>query len=733
MRRFLRFTFLLGLAWLGLACPTSAAEPVPWEIKALSPEGTVDYDLRHDVASATNGISVRYGNAVLVAQRATVERQTGWVVADGAVRIESEGQLWVGEHLSYNFFTRQMVAEQFRTGKAPVYASARGAGGGSNGVYYATNAIVTLDDSKEPFLTIRAHSLKIVAGEYVAARHAVVYVGKVPVFYVPYYSRPLKERANYWTLMPGYRTKYGGYLVGTYQWYLGENIDGSFYAAYRTLRGGEVGGEVSGDFGRWGTPSLRASYLYDQDPENQSTGQPYPNNRGIAFLSYQSEPWTNFFVKSQVRYASDSDVLQEFYEGLYRSDPQPSTYFDFQKLWPNWSLDTLISPRINDYLNTVQSLPDVKLTGLRQQVGPTPIYYQSVTSLGYFERVYGETNGIATPPAYAAFRGDSWHQLVAPHTFFGFLNLEPRAGGRYTHYSEATGPGAYTTAQNRWVFNTGLEANVKASRVWPGAASKLLDVDGIRHIIQPWANYAFIPDPSAPIAKLPQFTYLSPSLNLLPIEFPDYNAIDDVPAQNVLRFGLNNKIQTKRDGQTETLFNLTVFVDSYLTDRPLGQTFSDIASSAVFRPRKWLSLESQSLFNADRAELDLATQTLALTPNDVWSFGLTYYYLRPNYQPLPTAWGPGSQLLSGTIYYRISPDWGFRIYEYYDLVNERLSDQAYSVYRDFRSWTGAFIARIRNNGNGDTDWSLGLTVSLKASPRYRVGQDAVGRYGLLGY
>lgn len=733
MRRFLCRTFLLGLAWLGLAVAARAAEQTTWEVKALTPSGSVEYDTRRDVFSATNGISVRYGTAVLVAERATVDRQSGWVVADGAVRVENEGQLWVGEHLSYNFLTRQMTAEQFRTGKAPVYVAARGASGGSNDTYYATNAVVTLDDAAEPFITIRASSVKIVAGEYVAAHNAVVYVGGVPVFYWPYYSRPLKERANYWTLMPGYRTKYGAYLVGTYKWYLGENVDGSFDATYRAKRGPEVGGEVNMDLGRWGTPSLQASYLYDKAPEDERPNQPYPNNRGIAYLSYQSEPWTNLFIKSQVRYASDSDVLQEFYEGLYRQNPQPNTYFDFQKLWQNWSLDTVVSPRINDYLNAVQRLPEVQLTGLRQQIGPTPIFYQSVSSAGYLERVYGVTNGVTTTPSYAAFRGDTWHQLVLPHTLFGFLNVEPRAGGRFTSYSEANGPGAFTTAENRWVFNTGMEANFKASRVWPNVSSKFLDADGIRHIVQPWANYAFIPEPSTPLRKLPQFDYLSPSLNLLPIEFPDYNAIDDVAAQNVMRFGLNNKVQTKRNGQMETLFNMTVFVDSYLSDRPLDQDFSDIATSTLFRPRNWLTLESQSLINAGRGQLDLVTQTLALTPNETWSFGLTYYYLRPNYQPLPTAWGPGSQLLSGTIYYRFSPDWGIRIYEYYDLVNARLGDQAYSIYRDFRSWTGAFIARIRNNGNGNLDWSVGFTVSLKAQPRYRVGQDAVGRYGLLGY
>ena len=36
----------------------------------------------------------------------------------------------------------------------------------------------------------------------------------------------------------------------------------------------------------------------------------------------------------------------------------------------------------------VERLPDLKLTGLRQQLGPTPLYYESESSLGYFEREF---------------------------------------------------------------------------------------------------------------------------------------------------------------------------------------------------------------------------------------------------------------------------------------------------------------------------------------------------------
>ena len=57
-----------------------------------------------------------------MADSASVDQQTGEVVADGHVRIEQGDQIWTGEHIRYNFKTHQMQSEQFRTGKPPVFA-----------------------------------------------------------------------------------------------------------------------------------------------------------------------------------------------------------------------------------------------------------------------------------------------------------------------------------------------------------------------------------------------------------------------------------------------------------------------------------------------------------------------------------------------------------------------------------------------------------------------------------
>ena len=61
-----------------------------------------------------------------------------------------------------------------------------------------------------------------------------------------------------------------------------------------------------------------------------------------------------------------------------------------------------------------------------------------------------------------------------------------------------------------------------------------------------------------------------------------------------------------------------------------------------------------------------------------------------------------------------------------------MQEQFYTVYHDFRSWTGALSFRMRDNNDGREDFTVAFTFSLKAFPRFGVGQDTVHPYDLIG-
>ena len=127
------FSAIALLLFMALSVFSVAAQGAPeapsWEVDALSKiipgtvEGKMDYDPATGTAVGTNGVYVKYGNTTMTADNASLNMQSGEVVGDGHVRIESADQLWVGEHIRYNFKTHQMQTEEFRTGKWPIFSS----------------------------------------------------------------------------------------------------------------------------------------------------------------------------------------------------------------------------------------------------------------------------------------------------------------------------------------------------------------------------------------------------------------------------------------------------------------------------------------------------------------------------------------------------------------------------------------------------------------------------------
>lgn len=710
------------------------------EIQSLHGETGVRYNLRERTATGTNGVFINYKGTVLIADSVTVNETNGDAFADGNVRIQQGDQIFAGDHVRYNFNTHQMISDQFRSGKSPIYMEGHGMHGTvvsnrlEHGTYNATNAIITSDDVTQPAFEIRARRIKIIPNQKLQAWDAVLYAEGVPLMYFPYYSRNLGPHANNFNFVPGYRSLYGPFILGSYTWYLNEELNGVAHLDYREKRGVGVGPDFNYNFGRWGEGTLKYYYTHDDDPQTNNVNSPVYHNRQRVYFTYLATPYTNLEVRSFALWQSDAGVDRDFFEGDYRNNPQPNTFVESDKLLQNFSIDVLAQPQVNSFFETVERLPDVRVSGFRQQLWGTPFYYESESSAGYYRRLFPETNGVLVGTNFEASRADTFHQITLPETFFGWLNVTPRVGGRFTYYGEAGGPGATTDESYRRVFNTGAEASFKLSRLWPGVRNSLLDLDGLRHIIEPSIDYVYVPSPNVHPTQLPQFDYELPSLRLLPIEFPEYNSIDSIDSQNVMRFGLRNRLQTKRDGgAVEDLLDWQLYLDWRLKPQANQQTFNDLYSDLSLAPRSWIILDSQTRFDINSDSFRMLLHTLTLKPNDVWSWTIGHFYLRDDFRNIPTALGEGDNVFTSAFFFRLNENWGARAVHDFDIRSGRLQEQYYTLYRDLRSWTVALTAGVQQNINGPTDFSVAFTFSFKANPKFGLGADTVRPYSLLGY
>jgi hypothetical protein len=129
----------------------------------------------------------------------------------------------------------------------------------------------------------------------------------------------------------------------------------------------------------------------------------------------------------------------------------------------------------------------------------------------------------------------------------------------------------------------------------------------------------------------------------------------------------------------------------------------------------------------------MAFNSMNISPNEIWSWRIGHYYLRDDLSGSPTALGPGEDIVSSTIMYRLNENWGLRASHYYDVRLGKLQEQSYTVYRDLRSWTAALSFLVRQGSGGSPhDYAVAFTFSLKAYPRFSLGSDLGGPYSLMG-
>jgi lipopolysaccharide assembly outer membrane protein LptD (OstA) len=720
----------MGLAGMMLGAVVNlhgAQEQSVWEVESLNADSPFKFDLQRQTLVATNGAVVTYhdarrGDIVLTAQRIQVNQASGEASAEGGVNLRSDNQLWIGERLQYNFITKQIQGDEFRTGLSPVFVKGQNLTMSlTNQTYSATNAVITTDDVAEPGFQVRARKIIIIPGKSVSARNAVLYAGKMPVMYFPYYERKLSAHPNNWVLEPGYRSLYGPYLLAKYNFYLLDNFTTGINADYRMDRGFGYGPDISYDLGKAGKGDFRFYNTHDKKPANDPNGKPITDDRQRVSFNHLVEVGTNFTAKVVLREQSDAYIVRDFYEEEYRKNVQPSSYAEATQLWRNWSLDILAQPQVNDFNETVERLPDVKLTGIRQQLGVSPFYYESDSSAGWYRYKFADD----LQPEYSAARADTYHQIVLPKNFFGWLNVTPRVGGRFTYYSEAEGDKAVTEEQYRTVFNTGVEFSTKVSKVYHEPRSKFLDINEVRHIVEPSVNYVYVPDPSVAPRELPQFDSELPSYAMMPIEYPDYNSIDSIDSQNVLRFGLKNKLQTKRKDKIDNVVDWAVYTDWRVRPREDQTTFADIYSSLDFKPRQWITLTSETRYDMQYEQWRMANHYLTIQPGNDWSWSIGHRYYRTDQN------FTGYNLIMSRVYYRLNENWGVRMSHYFEAKDGIMEEQSYSVYRDLRSWTAALVFRIRDNLGGTDDYMVGVTMSLKAFPRFGMGTDSDTPWTLL--
>jgi len=190
-----------------------------------------------------------------------------------------------------------------------------------------------------------------------------------------------------------------------------------------------------------------------------------------------------------------------------------------------------------------------------------------------------------------------------------------------------------------------------------------------------------------------------------PLEFPAYNTIDSITAEETLRFGLRQTLQTRRDGQAWNLIDVTGWTDWQAGKSRTQPDFSDFFGTMELRPWAWMSVNSFARYDLHRDVVRELNTEMRVVDADRWSVGLGTRYLKDD-----------SNLFSFDLAYRLSRHWTAHAYERVDARDGTWEEQEYTLRQETHDWYLTYGFRYLTQRTEKDEMTVFVSVTLKAYP-----------------
>jgi LPS-assembly protein len=554
------------------------------EIKAEDQQGV------GNVIVATGRVEVYDGKTLIIADRATYNKATSDVLAEGNVYLVEQGQRMIGETLEFNYKTRRGVMRNPTafTNTTPegttVVIDAKRADKTGEDTYNLDNAILTACQEPSPKWYFTAKRARVRLDHRAKVYNAFLRVKGVPVLWVPYASISIskKDRSSGF-LMPssGSSSIKGRTLSLSYFQTLGRSADVLIKTELFSQRGVGLGFDFRArpdensriTFGSFLVRDRVLGPKFDPACDRATLGDrcKLPNQGGSSFYADAVQYFKNGFVAvADVNITSSLDFRNVFSENIWSAiSPEERSVFYLNKNWRSFSFNAQVGEQSVSVANSAdpfqrtttvktRQLPSIEFSQRSAKVSEKfPVYFSFGAALDGVQRT--ETTGdqvdLKTPSIIQ--RLDLSPRLTFPLKSYAGFTLTPSVGVRSTFYSDSLDPlQRQIVGQNLLRNYADLDLDLRA----PSLGRVFRRRDGtpwFKHVIEPFVEYRRI-------KGIDDFD-----------RTPLIDERDLIAETNEVEYGVTNRFFVKRQGsedstpQTHELLNFTIS-QKYFFDPTFG-------------------------------------------------------------------------------------------------------------------------------------------------------------------
>jgi LPS-assembly protein len=733
-----------------------------------------------EIATADDNVVVHYKGDVIFADHIVYDRATKIMIATGNARIFSNGRIYRGDSITYNLDTKAITSANFTGAEYPRFFAGQQVTTPGFNHYRLTNAMFTTSNRQNPSFHLEASTIEYRPNDEVVLKNVVVFVGDVPVFYFPLIVQSLTDSRPVYQFQIGDSGQFGYFMDNKYNWVANDKMRGDVEFDIREKRGYAGGVDVQYFPSLTSDILLKTYYAQDNlysktdssvpnapahgdiADRNVYDGVPFDNRYRIAYQHYlQFGP--DFSSTADLNLWSDPWITRDYFQSEYQQENQPANFISLNQYNPNFTISLLASPQVNPFFETVERLPEFTVESKQQKIFGSPIEYTSQSSVVNFERKFADTDNFRNPQDYpynsfpngmpqktaydfyhpnqipgfdptqlnnySAYRYDTYHEFSYPHQYFNFLSLTPRIGGRFTYYSDdnqnindttnndGLSSDKITNPKARLAGNVGLEGDFKISRTWTDVSAPNFGINGIRHEIEPFFDAEYAPSPTVSPNDIRGFDDRLYSTQLQPLDWTENNSIDSIDREAVVRFGVWNNIQTKRDGVNYDLIRLQTYADAdfdhnFSAATP-NDTLSNLFNNLYYNPTPQLQFQTLTSLAINDNSYNEIENNIVWSPDPSLQFTIGEYYI--NHSPI----FPDSNQTTLDLFYRINEHWQFEGQEQFEATTGHLQLQQYTIYRDLDAWQLG-ITYSDSELNTQDNRTIYFSLTLKAFPKAHI-------------
>jgi LPS-assembly protein len=571
---FLLFTFHFSLF---TAFPAHAQEIAGFqagEEPVTITADTLTFDPDTNLYIAEGNVEIAQGNRILSADRATLNKDTKDARAEGRVVLMEDGDILSCETLEMNLDSRKGLIKKGRLflRKGNVHLEGDEIEKKGDEDYTIRNGTFTTCDGESPSWSFSTTTADVTLGEYLTSWNTAFRIKGVPAFYTPYLIMPVKRERQSGFLIPrvSYSDQDGFEMDNSFFWAISKNTDATISLNYLSKKGVEEGLEYRYVLSRNTKGTFNGTYLSEWDGNERWT------------VKYRHEQFftPSFYNKTNINYVSDSKYYKIYGEVVEeRSQDKLESYVSFTKNWSRFSLVTqfkYFEDLRGEEESTLQRLPEVLLTGLRQPIGNSPFYFSLSSSAVNFYREEGVKGE----------RVDIYPRLSMTLSPRGYFTFTPELGLRETAYwvEEAGEDRQYS----REIYDLKGTISTTFIRIYNLNGDSLKRA---RHTIEPEVVYEYIPEVDQD-------------------DLPTFDPIDRIAKRNMATYSLINRVAGKiYTSEEEYHVRELVFLkisqgyDINEAGRELTvadderRPFTDVTAQLRITPNHYINMISDAAFN----------------------------------------------------------------------------------------------------------------------------------------